>query len=241
MATYGAIPRHGERIERKGQRMKRTKMNVTSWLCAMSSVMLLLGACSAAPDTESEALGLADSALTTGASTSFICGKSIDGTIGCVCDWSGDIVMSCAGMMELCDLIGPGMTCDMDNVCSCIVGPTEPQPEDRGAQDQGALADPLGAIESFGIEPQGGLPKGFFVPGAGVAYKDDKSAQIVACVSDCRQSHTSESWCTWQCNCTINEGKDRMTCESQNPYIDLHETPPPKPPKEPQPGNDIVE
>lgn len=209
-----------------------------AWSCgAVCSLMLLLGACSAAPEGEPEAVGATALALTTGASTGFICGKSIDGTIGCVCDWSGDILMSCAGMMQLCDLIGPGMTCDMDGVCSCIVGPTGPQPEGRGSKDENTAADPLGTIESFGVEPHSDLPKGFFDAPGSVTYKD-QSAEFVACMSDCFGGHTSQNYCGWFCTCTVVKGKDRFTCELQNPYIDLHETPPPQPPKAPQPGND---
>jgi hypothetical protein len=202
------------------------------------SLVLLLGACATAPSAEDEALGSNTQAMT-GGGTAFICGKSIDGTIGCICDLNGDdIVMSCAGMMQLCDLIGPGMTCDMEGMCACIVGPTEPQPEDRGSKDEGAAVDPLTTIESMGLEPVLDLPKGIFTPAGGVAYKDNDGSELVACTSDCDKTHSSRNWCDWYCNCTVNEGRDRMTCDFENPYIDLHEPPPPEPFKDVQPGND---
>jgi hypothetical protein len=204
---------------------------------SLLSLMLLLGACASTASSEDEALGSETQAMT-GGGTAFICGQSIDGTIGCICDLNGDdIVMSCAGMMTLCDLIGPGMTCDLDGICACIVGPTEPQPEGRGSKDDGVLVDPLGTIESMGLQPVLDLPEGTFETSGDVVYRDDGSG-IVACISDCDKEHSSQRWCDWYCNCTVNDGKDRMTCESQNPYIDLHETPPPEPFKDLQLGND---
>jgi hypothetical protein len=198
------------------------------------SLMLLLGACATAASGEDEAVGSEARALT-GGGTAFICGQSIDGTIGCVCDLNGDdIVMSCAGMMTLCDLIGPGMTCDLDGICACIVGPT--RSEDSDSKDEAAVVDPLGTIESMGIEPVLDLPKGTFET-SGVLYKNN-DGEYVGCIADCDKDHSSQRWCDWFCNCTVKEGKDRMTCESQNPYIDLHETPPPEPFKDIQPGND---
>lgn len=62
-----------------------------------------------------------------------------------------------------------------------------------------------------------------------------------ACTKDCAKTHSSANWCAWQCGCIHIDGKDRMTCESQNPYIDFRETPPPppKPLSEPPPPGEL--
>jgi hypothetical protein len=165
---------------------------------ALTSLLVLVACATAQPEDEEG--GELAQLLTTGASTSFVCGKAIDGTIGCVCDRNsnGDAITSCIGMSELCDLIGPGMTCDINDICRCIVGPTEPQPEPK-ARDNGE--------------------------------------QIIKCISACDEHH-GNNWCDWYCDCTVNQGRDPIKCDVENPYIDLHETPPLEPLKGVQLGND---
>jgi hypothetical protein len=90
---------------------------------------------------------------------------------------------------------------------------------------------------SFGIEADFELPLDTLETSSGVAYKNN-DGELITCISNCDKGHSSQRWCDWFCDCTVNDGKDRMTCESENPYIDLHETPPPEPFKQLTPGND---
>jgi hypothetical protein len=64
--------------------------------------------------------------------------------------------------------------------------------------------------------------------------------QYIECLNGCQTpDRLSSTYCPHLCNCIVIEGKDRRTCEDENPYIDILETPPPLPfPKFYQPGAD---
>jgi hypothetical protein len=224
---------------RKSQIFKVIKM-----LLASGAVLLSVG-CAVSTERDEEAVGSSHGALTKGAGSSgFICGQSVDGTIGCVCNMgTDDPIMSCNGMMTVCDLIGPGMICDMDDVCSCIVWGT--RTGGKGEDVDGAIG--LAAIESLGIKPQTDLPKGVFEGtigdsidgsiGNGVATKPNIETQIAECIGKCETpDRVNHQYCNWFCECTVMQKKDRMTCEAENPYVDVRETPPLPPLKEIDPG-----
>lgn len=202
-----------------------------------SSAVLLSAGCAVSTEKQEEAAGSSTAALKGGASTGFVCGQSIDGTIGCVCDMnSSDPIMSCGGMMTVCDLIGPGMTCDMDGICGCIAWGTR-----TGGKTETTAG--LDDLESLGIKPQVDMPKGIFEGAIGdsidgssdpdAVAKPNKDSQLIACIDKCETpDRVNHQYCNWYCDCTVMQGKDRMTCDAENPYIDIRETPPLPPLKE---------
>ncbi len=53
----------------------------------------------------------------------------------------------------------------------------------------------------------------------GVSEKS-KQQQMVACFNSCTRNHTG-NWCVAYCDCVVYKGKNPITCDAQNPYIDL--------------------
>jgi hypothetical protein len=57
-----------------------------------------------------------------------------------------------------------------------------------------------------------------------------------ACVNKCQTpDRIDHHYCDWYCTCLVYEKKNRLVCESEDPFIDIRETPPLPPLKELEP------
>jgi hypothetical protein len=201
------------------------RRHLRTWLAVyVTPLALFAGACNAVDDGSVSRVSQAQTNFTPTSCT----GDTVPDDFVNQCVLAGGETAHCdGGVAYCCRACHPGEAGGCDEYCS--QNPDDVSRQESASDEGIVIVDSMDPGDPSDRAPSdqpviGGIWEG--IDGSGLSLKCSTECQWFNCFNACVVGSPS-NYCEWQCTCTVVDGKDRFTCELENPYIDLHEQPPP--------------